>query len=474
MDLGRPLNAHQIAEIHEAAECLIESTGFVVQDSEALDTCQSVGAKVDEAQGRVRIPRTLLRELLDRAPATYTIGGVSGATHEIGGGTPWGVAIVTDPWIVDYETQRPRRPRLDDLRRHTILAQKLEPVAAVARMDFPVEDVPGVGSSLRAWEEHLLHHGKHCYFVPAETDSNRQWRDIVAILAGDEDPASLRLFSIMVAVISPLTISSINVDLMRMAFEYGAPIVPTICPMAGSTSPYTIASTLLQGHAENLSMMALSQMLKPGHPFLYAFGPSVTDLRTGHDQYYTLDKVLWKSAAVQLAKSCGLPATAECGGAMTYRYDAQTGMEGNLFMLAAAGSGAHVLAGFGSCYTAMGMSAEMMVIQEAWLDAARFLQRGIRTEDGRLGLDRIEEAGPGGAFMTDPLTLEYMHGDEFFDNGLFDVSPCGHDGKSMIERAHERVEELIAGFESPVPGNVQEGLRRYFHDERLRIERGSA
>ncbi|MBN2311068.1 MAG: trimethylamine methyltransferase family protein, partial [Candidatus Hydrogenedentes bacterium] len=446
MDFAHVLSDSQIERLNGAAHRLIEDTGFEVRDEALLRQCAAAGASVDEASGRVRMPGALLDELLARAPRTYTIAGLDGRTYEVGGGQPWGVAIVTDPWIVDYATRQPRRPCLDDLRRHTVIAQKMEHIAAISRMDFPVTDVPGPASSLRAWEHHLLHHAKHYYFVPAEVDSNRQWIEIVRILSRDAEPAA-PLFTIMAAVVSPLTVTGINVDLMRLAAEYGAPIQPTICPMAGSTSPYTLAGTLLQGHAENLIMAALMQILKPGHPVLHAFGPSVTDMRSGRDLYYTLDKVLWKAGSVQLAKACGLPALGECGGTMTFRYDQQNGMEGILFMLAAVASGADILAGFGSCYTAMGMSAEMMVIQEAWMEAVRFLQRGIDTDDAHLGLDSLRQAGPGGHFLADELTLTHLHGGEFFANGLFDCTPAREgggpdDSVSMLERAHSRVEEL--------------------------------
>jgi trimethylamine--corrinoid protein Co-methyltransferase len=366
------------------------------------------------------------------------------------------------------------------VQRHTIIAQRLAPIAAISRMEFPVSDVAGPSSSLRAWERHLLLHGKHHYFAPAEVESNRRWKEIVGILAQGQDPSALHLFSVMVAVISPLTVSTLNVDLLRLACAYDAPVVPTVCPMAGSTAPYTRASTLLVGHAENLAMAALTQIVKPGQPFLYSFGPSVMDLASAHDLYYTLDKVLWKIAAVQLAKSYNLPVTAECGGTMTYRYDQQNGMEGFSFMLAAVASGADVFAGFGSCYTAMGMSAEMMVIQEAWLEAARFLQRGITTDEASLGLNNIRQAGPGGNFLTDELTLQFRNGGEFFSNPLFDLKPCAQEqyplgdserrSRSMLQRAHEEVEELVAGFKSPVPHDIQEALMRYFHDECAKLE----
>ncbi len=62
-------------------------------------------------------------------------------------------------------------------------------------------------------------------------------------------------------------------------------------------------------------------------------------------------------------ESYNFPAMAECGGTLTYRYDQQNGMEGMLFMLSAAASDADILAGIGSCYNAVGMSAEMMIVQ---------------------------------------------------------------------------------------------------------------
>ena len=131
-------------------------------------------------------------------------------------------------------------------------------------------------------------------------------------------------------------------------------------------------------------------------------------------------------------------------------------------MFAAAGSGANWVAGIGSVYDAMGMSAEMMLIQNAWLDAAEFLGRGIEVSRHTLGLRNIKEAGPGGHFLTDDLTLDLLRGDEFFSNDLFDYSGAASEGDSLLSRAHDKVESIVADFRSPLPGNVQEDLRRYF------------
>ena len=471
MQLSAALSESEVEAIDRAAFDLLERRGFRVMHEEALERLGKAGATV-EASGLVRMPRSLMAELLAQVPRTYQITGLDGIVRTIGGGEQYGNAIVTDPWIIDYETGGPRRPRLEDLRRNTIVAQQLGHVAGIGRMDFPVTDVEGPASSHRALLEHLLHHAKHYYVYVTSLESLDEWIEIGRVLTGGEglreSSTGRALFSTAVASLTPLTITAMNVELLKTACRYGMPVVPTVCPSAGTTSPHSLAGTLLVGHIECLMIAALAQLYRPGHPFLYTFGPAVTDMRSGTCLYYTFDKVLWKYAHVQLAKAHNLPASTECGGATTFRADAQHGAEGVLFMLAAAASGADQINGFGSTYNAIGHSTEMMVIQSGWLELARFLQRGIPTDPVRLAVEEIAAAGPGGHFMMDELTLRTMRGGEFatgerLATDLFDWSG-EPDGKPLMERAHEKVAAMVEGFESPVPIGIQEALRRHFRD----------
>jgi trimethylamine:corrinoid methyltransferase-like protein len=106
----------------------------------------------------------------------------------------------------------------------------------------------------------------------------------------------------------------------------------------------------------------------------------------------------------------------------------------------------------------------MMVIQQAYLRAARHLARGIRTDKPLLGTASLERVGPGGQFLDDELTVDLMRSDEFFRDDVFDLSGGHGAGKPLVERAHERVEEWVSGYQSRVPGAIQEGLRRHFKD----------
>ena len=223
-------------------------------------------------------------------------------------------------------------------------------VVATSLMDFPLTDVPEPISSLRAMEEWALGHDKHFYNMATDMVRYRHYVALAEILYDGRDPGGA-VMTVAVGSLSPMACSDLNAEFLLDACSRGFPVVPTVCPIAGMTSPYTVAGTLLQSNVEVIGMAALTQAARRGHPYLYASGLSVGHMRSTHDMYYTLDKVLWKTAAVQLGKAYRLPVAAECGGSMTYRYDQQNGAEGMLFMLGALSSGAHLLAGIGSTTT---------------------------------------------------------------------------------------------------------------------------
>ncbi len=462
---GKVLSDGQVEEIRDAGEKILETVGVKVMDDEMLALCRKAGARVNEASGVVRLPRSLLRELIAQAPRQYTAKGLEGAEWTLGDSQQWGFAITSDPWIIDYETQQPRHPCRDDIRRNTIIGQQLDYVMGLSCMDFPVTDAPGPNSYLHALQEHLLHHAKHNFVYATSVESMQRWLRIGKILNRGKDLHGSRLFSMAVAMLSPLAITSANADLLRIACEYEFPVAPTVCPTAGMTSPYSFAGTLAQGNAEALFVLALMQMVKPGNPFMYAFGPAVGNMRSGACLYYTLDKIPWKLAHVQLANSYNVPVLAECGGSMVHQFDQQSGAEGMLFMLSAVSSGAHLISGLGSTLNALGHSTEMMLIQDEYFRAAKFLTQGIRTDAEHLALEAIDRVGPGGEFMTDDLTLKYMRGGEFIIQELFDQSGELSGSSTLLERAHEKVERMVAASQSPVPQDIQEELRRFFHDE---------
>ncbi len=457
------LTAEQIETYQRDTEQLLEQTGFRVLHAGLRARAAAAGADVDEGGQRVRLPPALLRHLLATAPKQYQVEGPTGRSWTVGGGQRHVLAIVTDPWIVDSQSQQLRRPCLADVIRHTQIAQELPEVAALSLMDYPVADCPGPQSSLQAMAAFVLAHDKHTVVMAPGPERLCLWLRLADTMRA-AGAVGARPLSAGVAVLSPLTLSEANGRLLELSCEHGLPVIPTVCPIAGITAPFSRAGALLQANAEVVFLAAMTQILRPGHPFLYISGLSRADMRDGADLYYTLDKVHWKLAAAQLGLAYGLPTGAECGGTATATDGLQSGAEAMLFMQAAWDSGAHWLSGLGSCGNAVCMSAEMMLVQAAFLRAARFLGQGL-TVPTAADREALRRRGPGAQFLDDELTLAHLRSGEFFADRLFDEGADPRGSRSMRARAHEWAAELTGGARSPWAPAQAERIQRFFAAE---------
>ena len=65
----KKLSPTQIEQVQRATEDLLENVGVQVQHRGLLERARAAGARVDETGGNVRIPTSLLRELLAQAPS---------------------------------------------------------------------------------------------------------------------------------------------------------------------------------------------------------------------------------------------------------------------------------------------------------------------------------------------------------------------------------------------------------------------
>ncbi|MCX6620907.1 MAG: trimethylamine methyltransferase family protein [Acidobacteria bacterium] len=456
------LNPAEIGKLHSATLDILEEPGIRISHSPMLEQLARAGAKVEPAGGRVRFPRAMVKELLRQAPPIARLTGLNGLVLEVGGENRYYTSLILDPYIIDFE-HGPRRPLLEDVRRHTILGESLKHVSGMMRMQYPVADLPEPACYLKTMEVFLSNTTKHVMVYADSVKNAWEWIGAAEILAGSAGLRRTPLLSMAVAITSPLTLHGINAELLEIALAYNLPIIPTVCPMAGTTSPYTVAGTMLMANVETLVPVIVAQALKPGHPVFYMIGPSATDLRTGHDLYYKAEKVLFKTMAAQMGRFYNLPIAGEAAGTMTWRYDPQNGAEGMLYLLGSMAGGQNLFGGLGSCHNANGMSAEQIILQCGMLDMAEYAARGVTLDDDQLGVESIRSAGPGGNFLTDDLTIKNLRGGNFFRTPYyFDYSGGYADSNGAVAMAHETVQQIVAAYKPAVPESVQEDLRRYF------------
>jgi len=470
MKLAEPLvlDQSEMERIHAESLRILEMAGVRVQDPECRDLLARAGAHVDPDGETVHLPGRLIEEYLAMAPACFWLHRRDGTAVEIGTDTRVFGSLVIDPWIIDYETQKPRRPVLADVVRHTRLGDALDNVDFLYRMDMPPEDLPCAHAFIRTLEAFALNTTKPMLAAPASRESLADWLELASILAGGRPLAARPFLCLCAPVTTPLTFHALNAEIMKEGIRRGLPLCAQTEPIAGTTAPLTFAGGLLMGNCENLFLVTLAQLLRPGAAIAYSVGNALTDLRTGCAIFYPADKILWKIASAQMARFYRLPIGGEATGSLVGRYDTQNGIEHALHMLPAVVSGGGMFNGLGSCYNACGMSAEMVVIHADLLRLLDRIRLGVAVSKEMLAADAIIQAGPGGHFLEDPLTLEMLRSGEFFTAGCFDRtgerSPNRFED-SLLARAHRRAEELLATHVPAVPGEVAEAVRRWAADK---------
>ncbi|KKM22517.1 hypothetical protein LCGC14_1624540 [marine sediment metagenome] len=463
----RVLSESEVERLHTETLRVLAEVGFRVTHGEALAKFRRAGALVNEADGTVRVPPEMVKELLAQAPSSAAQTGLNGEVLDVGGDNRYYTSLIIDPFIVDH-TDGVRRPVLEDVRRHTIIGESLERVSAMMRMQYPVSDIAEPDSCYKTMEVFLLHSTKHTVIAPTSDKNCRDWMDVMAAIAeaAGLDPNGTPLMSVAMAVTSPLQVHGPNIEIMKMAMERSYPIRSTVCPMAGTTAPYSVAGTMLIANTEALIPVLIAQVYRPGHPVAYGIGPSITDMHTGHDLYYKPEKMLFKIAATQMGTFYNLPVSGEAGGTMTWRADVQNGAESFAYLLASHAGRQNIIGGLGSLHNANGMSAEQIIMQCGLVDMAEYLAGGMDFSDKKLAFDSIRKAGPGGQYLTDNLTLELLRSREFFHSLHLDLTG-GYDltARGAYEMAHQRAEDLVAQHEPTVPSKVQAAIRSFFREK---------
>ena len=380
----------------------------------------------------------------------------------MGGQNRYYLSLILDPFIADYR-EGLRRPVLEDVRRHTILGESLDRVNSMMRMQFPVSDVTEPDCYHKTMEVFLCHTTKHTAAYPTSEENCRDWMDAMAVVAeaAGLDVESTPLLTLAMAVTSPLQVHGPNVEIMKMAMSLLPDRLDRVSHGRHDRALFH-RRHMFDRQCRGVLPVLIAQCYKPGHPVFYAVGPSVTDMKSGHDLYYRAEKMLFKLAGVQMGKFYRLPISGEAGGTLTHRPDVQNGAESMMYLLAAM-SGQNVLGGLGSLHNANGMSAEQIVVQCGLVDMAEFVSRGIDMSDYKLALDSIAQVGPGGNFLTDSLSVDLLRSDEFFKSRYVDLSG-GYAGQSpgMYEMAHAEVERLVGQYRPTVPEKVQEAIRGHF------------
>lgn len=411
----KPLTAKEVRQIDDTAHRILEEVGVRVCSGVFLDRLRKAGAAVDRDNERACFPADWLGEVMSRAPSRFTLHSRDGRNdlalgnarvYFTNGGR---VFRVFDTGTGDY-----RLTMLRDVAQTAKLVNHLNHLDSYI-IACQAHDITPKNYHLNDFYHALNSTTKHVMGGCDSLKGVRHVWELASFIAGGEDEFREKPFvSIITNLISPLTAGSNALNILDFCVKHGVPVTCAPAPIAGATSPATLAGTLAQMHAEALAGVAIAQILSPGAKVLYGAVPTVIDLRSMDLAMGSVETGMMNAAAVQLARLYQLPIYASAGVSESKKPDIQAGCEKGLNILLVGMAGAdyvHLAAGMLDSGNAI--SYEQYIIDDEVIGMVRRVLAGVGVNKEALGLDVIRKVGPGGNYVTEDHTVENMM-DEFF------------------------------------------------------------
>jgi trimethylamine--corrinoid protein Co-methyltransferase len=471
-ELYKPLSAEDIATIHQAALRILENTGMKYEAGleAAIDMLESRGVTVDKERSRIFFKPDLVMSQIDLAPEQVILYSRDGnndldlTRHRVYLGT--GGAAVR---ILDLENGRARPTTLRDLFQLGRLVDALDNIHFFLRPCIPA-DIPVAAYDVNTYFACLKATSKHVMAGVGNEAGFYNVLELASMIAGGRQDLMDKPFISVIAsfAISPLKLCTQSTLIMLEAVRNRIPVALSAAPMAGSTSPVTMAGTLAQLHAEQLAGITICQLTNPGAPVLYGGIPGRANLRSLGYLGGAVECGMMNAAVHQLAHHIHVPNYNSSGLTDAKIPDAQAGWEKALTtVLAAMGGSNFVHHAAGMLESMLAVAYEQFVIDDEIIGLCCKVLEGIQVDDDHLALEAIDQVGSGGSFITSPHTMTYMRREYYSGSGVADQDSrekwIEKGSQDTRTRAREIAKKILAREEKAyIPADVEKAIREKY------------
>jgi len=449
----RPLTQEQVKNIHEASLTILETTGVGYEEGlgDTAEMLEKNGADVDRDKRKIRFPRDLIVENVAKAPETVMLYGRDTANDlELTGDRVYlgtgGAAIK----ILDPDTGEARPTTLNDLYNVSRLVDQLDNIHFLLRPCIPT-DIPESAYDINMYYACLKASTKHVMSGVNDENGFQDVLKLAAVIAGGKEELMARPFISVITsfAISPLKLCTQSTHIMQEANRNNIAVALSSAPMAGSTSPLTMAGTLAQLHGEQMAGIAVCQITRPGAPTVYGGIPGLANLKTMGYSGGAVECGMMNAAIHQLSSFIKVPNYNSAGLTDSKLPDIQAGWEKAFTsILAAMGGSNYIHHSAGMLESMLTIAHEQYVIDDEIIGNCCRVLKGIDVDPEHLALEVIDSVGPGGNFMTSPHTMSHMKTEYFAGNGIADRKSRSkwEKGGSLDtrERAKQMAAQLIA------------------------------
>ncbi len=474
----RMQDRQELEEIHEATVQVLETIGVELQSNAALELFKSKGADFDG--NRVTIPRRMLETAIDSAPASFVLHGRDDAKSiTIGKGQERCHVEPSNGCIHAQSLEKGRWiARLEDLVNFYKMAQASEVCDINGGIPVEPSDIDAEGAFLRIFYETLKHTDKPIRSNIGTKDEIQQMFRMFEIAKGEKDYLKDHA-AVYVSInpLSPLAYDGVPLDAIMTYAAHGQPVAVLSCSLAGISSPMSLRGVSVMQNAEILAGLVLTQLVRPGAPFIYAPAAAVPNMQTGQYVTGSPESNLINVTNIQLARELyDLPTRTMAGLTDAKVVDAQSGMETmqNLFQCMMGGASI-VNECLGVLDSIMTNSYEKFILDEEIISRILKFMNGFDGANLDLGTEVIREIGPRGTFLYHPTTFQncrdswrpsvsnWDNYDKWEEQGSRDV----------VQAASEKYKEILAQApETTLDAAVEEELIAYAKDKIPHLDMG--
>jgi trimethylamine--corrinoid protein Co-methyltransferase len=441
------LNDEELARIDRASREILMEVGITIKSREILSLLEDKGVGVDQDRLLAKFEPDLVQKAIDLAPPEIRVyNRDKSSSLRLGEGQPARFASGHNAVYTWHGEGASRLPATkQEVGQFAKLANYLEQIDVVSPEAMP-QDVPPQSSLLHGVDAVLNNTVKPILFSP---ENDREVAAIIEMLKVVSDGGKLGENPIGICQFSPSSPLFWNEGtikgFVRVARE-GFPCTILPGPLAGATSPYSLAGNLIQKNCEVLSGVVVAQLLNAGAPLLCYNGGGQFDMSSLTALLGTPEVTLIIIAGSQLARYYGLPTHACIPTSDSHELDEQLGMENMLQVIAGILGGSDLMVNAGMFATGETAAFEQLVLDNELFKIARRMAQGISVDLEHLCLDSFRRAGPMGNYLEDPSTLGFLRSEEWSTSQVFTREKYENwkakGSKSVVEKAADMVEIL--------------------------------
>ncbi|MFO8037091.1 MAG: trimethylamine methyltransferase family protein [Anaerolineales bacterium] len=445
------LSEQQVREIHYASLEILGDIGVKMQDPKGRKILLEAGAW--EGDGRLKIPENLVTDAIDRAPSRIPMYDREGnLTMPLELGKVFFGTGSDTIYTHDVHTGERRRATTEDVEHFARLGDALENIDFVMSMSNP-GDVPPDDLYIHSFIHMLRGSVKpNVYTAKDIQDMKDIYRIAVAVAGGEEALREKPFFLQYAEPISPLFIIEESLQKVIFCAEKGIPVayIPSTNP--GGGGPVTLAGAIALGNAESLLGLIITQLIRPGTPFLYGMNTATLDMKSTIVSYGGPEWSMGMAANTSLARYYDLPVWGYAGATDSKVVDAQAAIEATFSIMTAFLNRVTLVHDVGYIEYGSTSSMEMLVMADEIISMTRKFMGGIPVDRESLALEAIARAEPGGGFIADQHTFQHFKTAQWFPQLLNrqNYDDWEKEGeKSYRQLANERAKKLLEEHQVP-------------------------